>query len=40
MVAIGVDGKRIYKPEELLKTRFFEKAVEREKKKVVELLRG
>jgi len=42
LVAIGANGnrKRIYKPEELLKTRFFEKAVEREKKKVVELLRG
>ena len=40
LVAIGVSGKRIYRPEELLKTRFFEKAVEREKKKVVKLLRG
>ena len=40
LVAIGANGKRIYRPEELLKTRFFEKAVEREKKKVVKLLRG
>lgn len=40
LVAIGLEEKRVYKPEELLNTPFFEKAVQKEKKKIVKILRG